>query len=413
MSWTIWRRVARARRLFPLRLGGALLLAASAWVVFSFSPAQSDFLLHPAGLVALALVLACTLVVVAGALTLRRAVSRLEPGLPDSLETRRDRPTTFRIPRLRRWLVLDLRLEWLWPEAVAVELEPAGAWLEEYVRPRQRGRFTQVTRRFTVEDVFGLAGVTFDVTWQTPLRIAPAIATSTTELASTRSHGDSFSHPAGNAEGDLVEMRQYADGDSMRHVLWKTYARSRRLLVRMPERALAPRPLNVAFLVTGQGDEPSAGTARLYVERGLLGADFVFSADGAARPARTPAEAVEQIVDSAAARGDGGATLDSLAAQIDPARLASCLVFAPPVDGPWRARLVALVRRRSIAATVVIGVDDPGEPEPRGRLQRFLLRAPDDAPERRALLALPALRAALEADGLRVHVVHRSTGRVL
>lgn len=321
MSPTRWRRLARARRLFPLRLGGALLLAAALYVGLSFSPAQADYLLRPAALVALALVAACAVAVVAGALALRRAVARLGPGLPERLETRRSAATGFRLPRLRRWLILEVRVDWTHPEGVEVELERAGDWLEEYALPRRRGRFERVTRRFTVEDAFGLAAVGFDVAWPAPLRVVPARAACTAELASSRAQGDAYSHPAGEAEGDLVEMRQYADGDSMRHVLWKTYARTRRLLVRMPERALATRPLSVAFLVTGPGDEPSAGTARLYVETGLLGADFLFGADGAARPARSAAEAVEQIVDSAAARGDGGVALDALAAQIDPARL--------------------------------------------------------------------------------------------
>ena len=49
-------------------------------------------------------------------------------------------------------------------------------------------------------------------------------------------------------------MRAYGHGDPMRHVLWKTFARSRRLLVRMPERAIAPSPTTVAFLIAGPGE---------------------------------------------------------------------------------------------------------------------------------------------------------------
>ena len=64
-------------------------------------------------------------------------------------------------------------------------------------------------------------------------------------------------------------------GDPLRHILWKTFARTRRLLVRMPERAIAPQPITVAFLVAGEHDEPTASAARLYLERGLVGKFFL------------------------------------------------------------------------------------------------------------------------------------------
>ena len=66
------------------------------------------------------------------------------------------------------------------------------------------------------------------------------------ELAAGRASGDAVSHPAGRQEGELIEMRRYGPGDPLRHVLWKTYARTRRLLVRMHERAISPRPTTAA-----------------------------------------------------------------------------------------------------------------------------------------------------------------------
>jgi hypothetical protein len=185
--------------------------------------------------------------------------------------------------------------------------------------------------------------------------------------------------------------------------------------VRLPERSLSPRPISIAFLLAGRGDEPSAGTARLFVEQGLLGPEFLFAADGADHPARNPGEALEQIIDSAAARGDGGATLDALAAQMDPTQLSSCLFFAPPIDGPWRARLLALVQRLALTPTVIIGIDALLEAvaAPEGRLRRFLLEPPGDSPDERALAQVSTLKHALEADGLKVQLIHRGTGQVL
>ena len=217
--------------------------------------------------------------------------------------------------------------------------------------------------------------------------------------------------PAGRVEGDLVEMRQYAYGDSMRHILWKVYARSRKLLVRMPERALAPGPVSVAFFVAGPEDEASAGAARLYLEAGLLGADLVFSADGSSAPARSARDAVEQLVDSASKREHGAEALDAAASQIDPGRLTSCVLFVPPVDGAWRERVVGFVKKHGLDASVIIGVDEAGEQKSNpSRLESFLF-----LPEKSLDAARPELkklRAALEADGLPVKVLHRTTGQL-
>src|SRR5206468_1000700 len=114
--------------------------------------------------------------------------------------------------------------------------------------------------------------------------------------------------------------------------------------VRMPERAIAPQPITVAFMVAGACDEPTAATARLYLEKGMFGSDFLFSADGSGRPTRHTHEAIDQIIDSIGSRGDGAASLDQLAGQVESARLASAVVFAPPVDGPWRDRVAAFSR---------------------------------------------------------------------
>ncbi|MFO0595343.1 MAG: DUF58 domain-containing protein [Myxococcaceae bacterium] len=400
------------RRLFPLRIGALILLALALIIVFLFSPNEGDFLLYPAGLVAGGLIAVCVLVVTLGTLSLRRHLKRLDAGLPESLETQRPNGTHFRFPALRRWLVLDVTLEWVEPPGAHVTLEELDGVLSEVVTLDERGRYENVTRRFTVKDVFGLAQLTFDLSWHVSLRIAPAAAKQGATLAAGRAQGDALANPTGRAEGDLVEMRQYAHGDPVKHVLWKVFARSRKLLVRMPERALAPGPVNVAFFVAGPDDEASAGAARLYLEAGLLGTDLVFSADGAAAPARTPGEAIEQIVDSAKEKQNGGSSLEGLASQIDPGRLHSCLIFAPATDGEWRQRVSGFVRNHGLDATVIIGVDQAGEPSrAKNRLEKFLFQPEKELDSQRPGLA--KLKHALEAEGMPVRVLHRGTGQVL
>jgi len=404
--------VTRRLAIVPLRARGLLLAAAGAYVAWGIGKHQADYLLYVAGICAIALVATAIVCVAAAALRVWLAVRRAPASIPGDLETVQAVPTGFSFPRLTWWPLVEVTMAWEAPRAVDVALEPRRGRWHEVITPHARGRHTRVARRFTVEDVFGLCACSFTVAWDEPIRIAPARAVASAELAVGWATGDAFSHPSGRAEGDLVEMRAYGHGDPMRHVLWKTFARSRRLLVRMPERAIAPSPTTVAFLVAGPGDEPSCGTARLYLERNLFGTDFLFGADGAAAPAKDRDSALDQIIDSAQA--EGGIALDALGKNIDPVRLASCVVFAPAVDGPWRERVVQFAARLPAPPTIVIGVDGAPSAAPRSRLARLLVRGGADSDaDGRALADVPKLREQLEASGLRVQIVHRSTGQVL
>jgi hypothetical protein len=411
------QRVARAWAYFPVRVSGLALAAVGALVAWKVGKTEADFLLYPAGLAAIGLVAINLAAVACGTFFVWESVRDADPAIPDELETNHPQRTGFRFRWLAYWPLVEARMVWDEPEEVEVKLDASSRWAEEIVRPRQRGRHARVIRRFTIEDVFGLCSFSFRVTYVHSVRVLPATAVAGAEIATAQSYGDAFSHPTGRAEGDLIEMRGYGPGDPMRFILWKTFARTRRLLVRMPERSVAPKPITVSFMVAGPGDEPTAATARLYLEKKLFGPDFVFSADGAEKPTSEVYEALEQIVDSVRARSRSAEGIEALAAQVDPARLASCVVFAPPVDGAWRERVSAFARKLPTPPTIVIGVDatdeeDLKQPALRRRVHHWLWRRDDDTPPLSAA-RLTALRAALEAEGLRVQVLHRGTGAML
>lgn len=391
----------------PLGSSGWVLLAL-ALAARSFAESNADYLLNAASIAALGVLALCVLFSSLGALTLWRSTRKLPAGLPTELETLRPVRTQFRFRRMIAWPLVTPRMHWQVPAGVDVECVVDGAWFAESITALERGRRDHVVRRFVVEDIFGLTSIGFRVRYACTLLVIPARCAAGADVASGYATGDAFSHPSGRAEGDLVEMRRYGYGDSLRHVLWRTFARTRNLLVRIPERAISPMPASSAFLIAGEGDEPTAAAARLYVETGLLGPDFVFGADGGDRPTDKPHEAIGQIVDSIGSRADGGAGLDAFRRAVEPTRLGRCVLFAPPVDGPWRDRLLGFARTLPVAATVIIGVDSLTDPtRERRRLSRWLF------PPAAAGTDVAQIRAALQATGLHVVVLHRETGQVV
>ena len=393
----------RRLALVPIRLRGLVLGAAGAYLAFAYGAREADYVLYAAGIVAMALVALCMVCVLLAALRVRLALRHVDAGIATELETGRETHTEFLFRWLGAWPLVDARIAW--PGVAHVALDGQ----REVVTPHARGRHERLIRRFTIEDMFGLCAVSFSVGWTVAYRVVPASAATGPELVAGYRSGDAFSHPSGRAEGDLVEMRAYGHGDSMRHILWKTFARSRRLLVRMPERAIAPSPTTCAVLITGPGDEPTCGVARFYLERGHFGTDFVFFADGCAGAAQTVDAAIDQIVDSAKA---ASTALDH-AEQLDPTRLAACVLFAPAIDGPWRDRVVAFARRIGASPTVIIGVDGNPTERTRSLAARLITADPPLDVDAQAYARIATLREALESEGLRVQLVHRTQGTIV
>ena len=95
---------------------------------------------------------------------------------------------------------------------------------------------------------------------------------------------DGIPDPGGNPEGDRMEIRPYVPGDSVRNILWKVYARTRHLNVRLAERSVYHSSRTLAWLLSGPHDEAAAAVARVAVESGALGEDWLFGADGSPTP---------------------------------------------------------------------------------------------------------------------------------
>jgi hypothetical protein len=407
--WAVALRRPWDRIPFTL-LGFALALLG--WELYrNYGLAVSDYVLLAVGLFSMLWVGVNILAVSIGVAVAWRQLSAERTRFKGVMDTETDVETGFRIPRLRYLPLVQISVTWDEPSAVDVTLEKDGTGYREIVRAHTRGNRHHIVRAIEVSDLFGLATMTVRHREAMTLQIAPMRGNWRFSPIMRNVTGEGFSHPSGEKVGERIDMRRYAHGDSLRYIIWKAFARSRRLLVRTPERALSPQPSTVAFLVAGHGDDAAAGTARRFVEDALGGDDSVFAADGSVEPSQDPKEAVAQIISSVEHREKGGSTLDQFLNHVDRHQLGSCVIFAPNQPGAWIDHVARFSKSLPAPATVVLSADVTASTAPKSRLQHFLFGADDGKAVTHANFF--RLYDTLLEAGLRVEVVHAVTGESL
>lgn len=339
--------------------------AALEWLAFP----QLDLVWLVIGFAALGLVGASLLAVIVGAVVLKLA-TRPPKGVEverRSLDTRRSHPTGF--STLTFWFLPLVQIDWTWerPADAEVAISKVRWRLREKVTLKRRGHVDGVRRRVVIQDAFGLARVAIRQKDPMKLTVLPHVGRlGDTPMLVSVSGGDERPHPMGVDDGDRVELRRYVPGDPARFIHWKVYGRTRKLMVRVPERALSPARRTVAYQVAGPDDDASAAAARVAVESGIFGAEWTFCADGATKDTDRADEAVEMIVASADHRDRGGVGLSPFLARAERKGPAAAVVFVPARPGKWLDHVVAAVRPRAARTRVVVTTDgiDRAAPEP-------------------------------------------------
>src|SRR5262249_13198685 len=163
---------------------------------------------------------------------------------------------------------------------VECETRVRGRRLEEWIRPRRRFEVGRVQRRIAISDAFGLARVAWRFDRAQLVSALPATALGTVPQLAARAAGDDQALPSGAAYGDRLDSRPSQPGEPSRHILWRSWARSRQLFVRTQERSAAAAQRIAIYLVCGPGDEPAAGAARAAIEASALGGEWRLGADG-------------------------------------------------------------------------------------------------------------------------------------
>jgi hypothetical protein len=398
----------------PLTPLGLIVAAGSALCWHYMGGQRSDHVLTVVAQVGAGLVVLSALSVSLAALRLWRLVRRARTlGLT---MTEADRPvmTGMTAPSLRFTPLVRVSWGWETPAGFDVSQTPLGGRLAELVVPTRRGLHERVVRRFVVEDSLGLARVGFRVpeTLAPALRVLPSVGLlRQSAVVSTLAGGDELPHPLGTLEGDRLELRRHGHGDPARLIVWKIFGRTRRLMIRQPERALARAHSVAAYLVTDPADEPAAAAARVAVETGALGTNWVLGADGVARDARREVDALELIAASGAEHEvTQAAGFPDFMARNDRHGTVRYLVFAPARGGDWVGRVAAIAARRRGMIDVVLVGDAIGRPAP-GRWLRLVLRG--GAPAGVKAEDVERVLRRLSALGVHLAVIDRPSGKLV
>lgn len=411
----LWRAAREAARrigdMWPLTPLGMALIAVALVALLAYGFEKLDLVLLVVGYGGVGLLLLSTLVVIASAIGLRLWLRRARiEWSTRTFETGASLPTGFSLPSF--WWLPMIQLRWTWasPPAGEAEPKPARGRLREWVRLEQRGIYESVERRIEVQDAFGLSRVVFRHRQDGPVRVLPHLGgMRRLPVLTSLTGGEEYPHPMGLEDGDRVELRKYVAGDSARFIHWKVFGRTRKLMVRTPERALNRARKTLAYLVSGPEDEASAAAARAAIEEKALGVDWKFGADGTPNATSDPSEAIHKIMMSSGSGGGGGLT--RFVAEVDRHGPAALVVFAPPTSGSWLDEMRSITLRRYGRVRVVIAVDSIHHPTAAPRWRRWLLK-----PRRGTGVArddLERVGRALSQLRCEVVIIDRVSGRIL
>jgi hypothetical protein len=387
--------------------------AVSSVALVGFGFGKLDLVLLVLGYGGTGLLTICTVLVVVSALGLRLWCRRASFRWSTStLETGAPLPTGFSLPSLWWLPLIQLRWAWVLPPSAACEQVSERGRLREKVTLGRRGICESVSRRIVVQDAFGLARVAFSQRQAGPIEVLPHLGgIRRLPVLTSLTGGEEYPHPMGLEDGDRYELRRYVPGDPARFIHWKVFGRTRKLMVRTPERALSRARRTVAYLVAGAHDEAAAAAARVAIEEDALGIDWQFGADGSPDATSDRGEALRKIMTSSSFPGRSGSGLKRFLAEVDAQGPAALVLFAPPNLGSWVDELRSLTTRRYGRIRVVVAVDAAYDSPKQPPWKRWLLMPGGSRGAARA--DLERVGRALAQLRCEVVIIDRVSGRVI
>ncbi len=339
-----------------------------------------DLVVFALAICALAILIFCLFCsVISGLLIQRRVVahtrikspvkeSRLEAGFPNE--------SGFTAPPIHIFPLVKLSWQVIYPDAVTTRVSagPKDELVEEIV-PSKRCKTEYIIRQFKVADVLGFCRFSWRMKELRQclvlpqinhLKQAPALRSMTSE--------DGIPNPAGDPEGDRMEIRPYVPGDSVRNIMWKAYARNRQLNVRLAEKSVFHSQRTLAYLLSSPNDEAAAATARMALESGALGDDWLFGADGTQTPCHNLPAALEAIAASRAIKTPHPYGLDDFLRSSSAQMGTHCLIFAAAEFSESFPLLKNTMQHKSGHFTLILATDGFSDAGQVSAWQRLLLR---------------------------------------
>jgi len=403
-----FQRIRRLFDLFPWTPLGLLIAGSSFGMLRFLAYAELDLVLLVVGYTSLVLTVVTALFVAVATLLLKHRIRPNKESETVLLETEIPMETGFSIPSLTFVPLLQVRWSWEQPSKATITNERRRGRIREIACLNDRGQFRSVMRRLIVEDAFGLSRITIRVFDTIALDVLPHLgALKHMPTLLSMAGGDELPHPMGVDAGDRLELQRYVAGDPARYIHWKVFGRTRKLMIRAPERALVLSHRTAAFIVSGPDDDATAAIARLAIEKRMLGSDWSFGSDENVVGASDTDEALAILMRSSSHRDRGGAGLRAFLEQAEKKGPSSSIVFIPPSKGPWIERILDHARVRRVH--VVIGIDGVSF-ETKASLWRKLTSVPEPTtgtPSRQLQQTIEALKR----GNCQITILDRITGK--
>lgn len=368
--------------LFPLTLQGCLTLAVAALALSIFGYGEMDLVVFSLAICALVILIFSLFCAVVFGVIIQRKVQRIHTehlahANAIKLECGYFNESGFSLPALAYFPLIRLNWRVVFPDRIEtrVQADHTGRLVEELL-PQQRCLTDMVIRQFTVADVLGFCR--FSWRQKQALRCMALPRTNSVKalpLLRSMTAEDGMPNPSGAPEGDRMEIRRYAPGDSVRDIMWKSFARTRQLNVRLAERSVFHSKRTVGYLLSSERDEAAAAVARLALEKGALGEDWAFSADGTDSVCETLPEALEAVARSRAIGSRHIYGLDRFLERCSASAGVHCIVFAAAEPAAWQVSLRNTIQRFPGQFSVILATDGFVEEDSTTWWQRLLLNS--------------------------------------
>ncbi|MEX2132475.1 MAG: DUF58 domain-containing protein [Pseudohongiellaceae bacterium] len=371
--------LSRLREHFPLTLQGVISLSLALLALQVFGYGRLDLVVFALGVCAIAIVVFSMLSVIVGGVIMqfrvRQRLLEMDSSKPIKVEAGFPNETGFTLAAFNFFPLVKLSWQVIYPDYIGtrISIGDGGRTVIEEIVPHRRCKTGRIVRMFTVSDVLGFCRYCWRQGQSASLMALPRSNTiNALPLLRSLTAEDGIPSSSGNPEGDRMEIRPYVPGDSVRNIMWKVYARTGELNVRLPERSVFHSNRTVAYLLSGGNDEAAAAVARVAIESGALGDNWVFSADGTETPCDNRQSALEAIAASRALDRPFHYGLDNFLAVTAEQSGCHCIVFAAAEQGQWIAPLKHSIARFRGRFSVVLATDGFSDEATKPLWQRLL-----------------------------------------